>query len=145
MVTSVNHETIKSLPAKIVLIEDNLAVSQWISEKIDNFENLKLAGSLGTHEGAFEMIKKEKPEFVILDIKLPDGSGLDILKNIREAKMDITVMILTLNTQAKNSSLRMGADYFFDKSMDTGILVEKLKSFNRSINPSSINIGVRQK
>lgn len=139
MVEPINYETTIPQPAKIVLIEDNGALTQWIRGKIDKFENLNLVGSIDTYDGAFEMIKKEKPEFVILDLKLPDGNGLDILKNIRKAKLGINVLIFTLNTQAKNSCLRMGADYFFDKSKDTLRLLEKLKSINDSITPFSKN------
>lgn len=135
----INYETSIPQPAKIVVIEDNAAVNEWLSEKLNNLEHLELVGSIGTYNGAFEMIKKEKPEFIILDLKLPDGNGLDILKNIRKAKMLSTVIVLTLNAQAKNISFRVGADYFFDKSKDAPSFLEKLKSINNSIRLSSEN------
>ena len=119
-----------SKPAKIVLIEDNTEVAKWITEKINGIEKLQLAGVSNTYAGAFEMITIEEPEVVILDLKLPDGEGIDILKKIRKDKLNITVMVLSLNVQAKNVCLRMGADYFFDKSKDTRNLLEKLKYFN---------------
>lgn len=130
--------------ARIVIVEDNDAVIQWISEKISDFENLKLAGSFGSCNGAVEFIKNENPELVILDLKLPDGNGLEILKEIRKSKMHTTVMILTLDSPARNICLRVGADYFFDKSKDTLKFLEHLKSLNRSTDPYSAKSASRK-
>lgn len=115
-------------PSRIVLVEDNGEFVHWIKSKIDSFETTELAGVSTTFEGAFEMIEKENPEVVILDLKLPDGNGLNILKKIREANLNITIMVLTLNDQAKNICLKMGADYFFDKSKDTNKFLSRLKN-----------------
>ena len=100
------------------MIEDNVEVAKWIKDKISEFGNLELAGISNTYNGAFEMIKSEEPQLVILDLKLPDGNGINILKKIRNAKLNITVMVLSLNVQSKNVCLRIGADYFFDKSKE---------------------------
>ena len=125
-----NRIASESHPVKIVLVEDNAEVAGWIKNKIDDFGNLALAGISNTYNGAFEMIKNEEPQLVILDLRLPDGNGLDILKKIRKARLNIIVMILSLNIQTKNVCLRMGADYFFDKNKGTDVLIEKLKYFN---------------
>lgn len=117
-------------PVKIVLIEDNPEVVRWISEKMNGFEKLQLAGVSTTYKGAFEMIERVNPKLIILDLKLPDGNGIDILKKIQQAKLNISVMVLSLNIQAKNSCLRMGVDYFFDKSRETNRFLEKLKEFD---------------
>jgi len=123
-------DQILSKPVKIVLIEDNVEVAKWIKDKISEFGNLELAAISNTYNGAFEMIKSEEPQLVILDLKLPDGNGINILKKIRNAKLNITVMVLSLNVQAKNVCLRLGADYFFDKNTGTDILLENLKYYN---------------
>ena len=130
MTTFTNQIDLISKRLKIVLIEDNSELAKWLSDKIDGFEKLEIAGNAKTYKGAYEMITNLNPELVILDLKLPDGSGIDILKKIRNAKLNIKVMVLTMNIQASNVCLRMGADYFFDKSKDIDILLEKLKSFD---------------
>ena len=69
---------------------------------------------------AIEGIKQHKPDVVILDIRMPGGSGLDVLE---EVKSWVDSPIVIINTfypyaQHKQRALALGADYFFDKTQD---------------------------
>lgn len=132
--TTIIADQISSLSkcTKVALVEDNRELVSWLVNKIDNNKKLDLAGISYTYNGAFEMLKSVNAEVIILDLKLPDGSGVDILRKIRKAKLNIKILVLSMNIQASNLCLRIGADYFFDKSKDIDILLEKLDSFNNS-------------
>ena len=64
------------------------------------------------------------PDLVILDISLPDGSGIDILRNIKKQTPLLPVFMFTSfpTGEFKKSCLELGADAFFDKSNFSGLM-----------------------
>lgn len=117
--------------AKIFIIEDDAEIVNWVKMKIDTIENLHFSGAYFKYEGAFEKICEVKPDIVILDLRLSDGNGINILKKIRQENLNITILVFSMNVQAKNTCLKNGADYFFDKSKEADIFLERLKYINR--------------
>ncbi|MFW5821674.1 MAG: response regulator [Bacteroidota bacterium] len=73
-------------------------------------------------------LQENMPEIIILDLKLPDGNGFDILRIIREQQINVRVYIFSINSAMRNSCLRNGADGFFDKNTDGDALVETVIS-----------------
>jgi two-component system response regulator DevR len=67
-----------------------------------------------------EGIKQHKPDVVILDIKMPGGSGLDVLEEVKGWADSPIVIINTFYPypQHRQKALSLGADYFFDKTQD---------------------------
>ncbi|HEY5497637.1 MAG TPA: response regulator, partial [Syntrophales bacterium] len=66
---------------------------------------------------AITSISKSNPDVVILDIRLPGKSGIEVLKDIRDKKLPIRVIMLTNYPypQYRKKCEELGADYFFDK------------------------------
>lgn len=103
--------------AKILVVEDDPFVSSMYVDKLEKagFETLAADdGSLG-----WEMIQKEKPDLVLLDILLPKISGFEVLKKMkanRETK-DISVILLTNLGQKQDvdEGLRLGAEDYLIK------------------------------
>ncbi len=116
---------------KIFIIDDDTEIVNWVKMKIDTIENLNFSGAYFKYEGAFEKICEVKPDIVILDLRLSDGNGINILKKIRQENLNITILVFSMNVQAKNTCLKNGADYFFDKSKETDIFLERLNYFSR--------------
>lgn len=69
---------------------------------------------------ALQLIVKNKPYLTILDIRMPEMNGIDVLKKIRELKLKVKVCILTNYPypQYKKKCLEEGAEYFLDKNSD---------------------------
>jgi two-component system response regulator DevR len=85
-------------------------------------------------ETALEGIKRHKPEVVILDIKMPGGSGLDVLE---EVKSWVDSPIVIINTfypypQHKQRALALGADYFFDKTQDFYETINTIRALEKN-------------
>jgi two-component system response regulator DevR len=65
-------------------------------------------------------INEFDPDVVILDIRMPGGSGIDVLKTIKK-KNEVPVIIMLTNyphSQYRDKCMQNGADFFFDKSID---------------------------
>ena len=75
---------------------------------------------LKTEWNALQLIREKEPDLAILDIRMPEMNGIEVLKKIRELKMKIKVCILTNYPypQYKKRCFEEGADYFFRKTED---------------------------
>jgi len=102
---------------KILLVEDDMQV------QINNLEILKLSGysvvlAMNLAEARTE-IRKQKPDAVVLDIALPDGDGVDFLKELRHT-LNIPVLMLTASQAASRAaaSFDAGGDDYLRKPYD---------------------------
>lgn len=99
---------------KVFIIEDDpmvLEVNTGFLEKIPFFQ---LEGVARTGQDAINLIKKHKPDLVLLDMFLPDLSGFDVLKVIREEEIPTDVILITAARDSKSihEVFRLGAvDY----------------------------------
>ena len=79
-------------------------------------------------EGATSFFKKTNFEFVVLDLSLPDGNGLELLKWFEEKKIRTKVFVFSASIELKRICLRYGASAFYDKAQDFDDLIEALKN-----------------
>ena len=85
-------------------------------ELLSDIEGVACESAPGVAE-AWRCIQAHPPDVVVLDIQLPDGSGLDLLHTIKAAGLPTIVIMLTsfLSPQWREKCLDAGADFFFDK------------------------------
>ena len=85
-----------------------------------------------------EAVKKERPGIVILDIRLPRMSGLEVLKKIKGMERDISVIMITAyhDMETAMQAINMGADEYVRKPIDVDefeIIIDKV--VNKSAQP----------
>jgi two-component system, NtrC family, response regulator AtoC len=106
---------LKSSNDKILVVDDDQAIRWSLSEALRSwsFEPIEA----GTVAEALKQFKEELPAAVLLDIDLPDGSGLDVLRQIKEERPESIVIMITGNVQVDStiSALRGGAYDFIGK------------------------------
>lgn len=111
----------------ILLIEDDFEIGKWLEKrilKLDNIESLNWEINI---EKASIALSLNNPDIIILDLKLPDGNGIDLLKKIKRSKHKSKVYVFSVSNELRNICLRLGADCFFDKTTDSEKLIESLK------------------
>lgn len=116
---------------KILLIEDNARLAE-LTQK--NLKNAGLVCDIApTISDAEHEIKTYKYDAAVLDINLPDGSGIDFLKKIRGEKNKLPVLILTANLDfdIKIEGLNLGADDFLTKPFKHEELIARLRAILR--------------
>jgi DNA-binding NarL/FixJ family response regulator len=102
---------------KVFIVDDSEIVCKGLQEMLINIPGVEIVGQAHNGQEAFASIATAKPDVVILDICLPDKSGIEVLKDIRNKKLPIRVIMLTNYPypQYRKKCEELGADYFFDK------------------------------
>ncbi len=104
----------------LLIIEDSPLIVERIQNIVSKFNEIIVIGSVDTVKEAEEKILGMKPDVIILDIHLQDGSGLGLQYLISSKGLDIKTVILTNYSSPilQEKSFEMGAKYFLDKSND---------------------------
>lgn len=115
---------------KDVLIVDDvvtlgLMLKTWFSKK--GF-NARTAISIGD---AKKSIQKQRPDLIISDLRLPDGSGIDLIKWVKESYNDIVIIIMTsyADIQSAVECIRSGAHDYMAKPLNPEEVLKKIRMF----------------
>lgn len=114
----------------ILLVEDNKDI-QLVNKKIlekQRIYNVRLAMDLAE---ARERIMENVPDIIVLDIMLPDGSGLDFLKEIRDGQAkNVPVLLLTALGTSEDvvAGLKSGGDDYLAKPYDYNVLLARIEA-----------------
>ncbi len=110
---------------KILSIDDDESIRLLLSCELED-EGYEVI-SLGDPLQAMKLIEDEKPDIVILDIKMPQLSGIELLKMIRNKYYDLPVILLSAYSSFKQDIAAMASDYYVVKSADLSELKEVIK------------------
>ncbi|MDZ7851558.1 MAG: response regulator transcription factor [Halomonas sp.] len=116
---------------KLLLLEDDDLLAESLAESLeDNGYRVDPATSLRV---ARSVMRTEDYALVILDLGLPDGSGLDLLSQWRKAGLDLPVLILTARDtwEDKVNGLEVGADDYLTKPFHEAELLARIKALLR--------------
>ena len=105
---------------KVFIADDSLIVQEHLVTMLDELAEVEIVGQAETVADAISAIGKLRPDVVILDIRMPDGSGIDVLQSIKQAEPAPIVIILTNYPYPayRQKCLQAGADFFLDKSTE---------------------------
>ena len=110
-------------PLRVFVVDDSPLIRERL-EAMVALEGAASAGQAASVELATRAILEARPEIVILDIQLADGTGFDVLRALRKQAPDIDVYLFS-NFAAdpyRQLAERLGARGFFDKSSEFGRL-----------------------
>jgi DNA-binding NarL/FixJ family response regulator len=108
-------------PLRVFVIEDSPILLERIAEAIADQPSLILVGTADCEKEALAKIRLLKPDALVVDIKLREGNGLNVLAQLKwgegdEAKPKIVVFTNYPRQEYLRNSKQLGADYFLDKS-----------------------------
>ncbi len=95
---------------QLLLVDDHEVLRSGLRMLLESQEDIQIVGEAGTAAEALEAVERLEPEVILLDIGLPDMSGIQVMERIREVKPDIAVVALTIHEDK---------EYFF-KMLEAG-------------------------
>jgi len=114
---------------RLFIADDSETLRSQLVEILSEFKEIKIVGQTKFAHEAVRNIRKLNPDVVILDIRMPDGNGIGVLKEIRKSD-NLTRIIIFTNypyAQYKKKCLELGANFFFHKATEFEELIEVLR------------------
>ena len=113
----------------VYIVDDSQIMRQRLTELVSDISGVEVVGQSGNPLEAFDSIRKLQPDVVILDIRLPGKSGIDLLKDIKKDPAAPLVIMVTNYPyrQYLQGCMVAGADYFFSKINEYEMIGETLK------------------
>src|SRR5262245_43802466 len=105
---------------RILVVEDERRVASFISRALR--ENSYAVDVAESGERALEMVTSTPYDSVLLDVRLPGLSGIQVCREIREAKVDVPILMLTARSlvEQRVEGLDAGADDYLTKPFEIG-------------------------
>jgi DNA-binding response OmpR family regulator len=110
---------------RVLLVDDD--------QSILNFARLKLRASnyevvtAMTGQGALTMIESQKPDIMVLDLKMPGVGGLEVLKVLRGSS-ELPVIVVSATSELAEEAIRLGANTFMPKPFDPDELSRRIET-----------------
>jgi two-component system response regulator DevR len=120
--------TAETKPVRVFIVDDSELVRLGLRSLIEDTPGLKLVGEAATVRAAQENAPRAKPDVVLLDIRLPDGTGFDACRQLRASLPSLRILMLTsvLDEQTISAAVNAGAHGYLLKEVDSAGLVEAI-------------------
>ena len=117
-------------PYRIILADDHLLFRKGLKRIIEDSQNLSVIGEAGDGLQLLELLKKTKPDMVILDISMPKLRGLEAAHEIKSVDPDVKILILTMhrNKEYLLQALSVKADGYLLKEDTDAQLIAAIES-----------------
>ena len=113
---------------KVIIIDDHTLFREGLQRLLTRHE-IDVVTSVSNGVDGLKAISDSEVDIILLDLRMPDVSGIEVLKNIREIKKSLPVVMLTTSDDEKDliEALRNGASGYLLKDMEPDDLVVALK------------------
>lgn len=113
----------------VFIADDSPLVRERLASMLADVDGVRVVGEAGDINGAVAGILSLQPQTLILDVELPGGTGIDVLKAISGAQPMPRVIMLTNNPQPayREKCRRAGAEFFFDKTLEIEKVAQVLR------------------
>jgi DNA-binding NarL/FixJ family response regulator len=120
------------MPQKIniLLVDDHPLVREWLTNLIRQQPDFEVCGETGSAPEALRLIELQKPDIVIVDISLANGSGIELIKNIKAGHPGVAALVLSMHDELlyAERALRAGAGGYIMKSEATQKVSEAIRA-----------------
>jgi DNA-binding NarL/FixJ family response regulator len=136
-------DTSPARPLRLVVVDDHEVVRQGLVALLDRREGFQVVAEAGTAAEAIEQTLRFQPDIVVMDVRLPDGSGIEACREIRSELPGTRVVMLTSfpDEEAVLSAIVAGASGYLLKQIRARDLVSALEQSPRR--SSSASAGSR--
>ncbi len=130
-------------PARVLLVDDEREFVQTLSERL----SLRDIGSAVAFDGesALKLVHDDEPEVMILDLKMPGVDGMEVLRQVKNTRPEVEVIILTGHGSEddRRKCMELGAFAYLQKPVDIDVLSRELRAANDKIRQAGRDAGSR--
>jgi len=121
------------LPIRVLIVEDHRVVAEGMAALINHESDMKVVGEAGSVADTFSAAAELGPDVVLLDFRLPDGTGAEAAAAIREVRPEAKLIFLTREDTdaARFAAVQSGASAFIHKSKAASEVVAAIRDVAR--------------
>jgi len=114
---------------RVLLVDDHEVVRQGVKALLEAQDNMVVVGEAGSASDAVRRVGYDSPDVVVMDVRLPDGSGVDACREVRSRFPDVKVLMLTsyADEEALVSAIMAGAAGYVLKRIDSDELIRSIQ------------------
>lgn len=112
------------MAAKIIIADDHSMVREGLKNLLELDGDIEVIGEASDGIECIELLKKSHPEVLLLDINMPNMNGLEVLKKLKENRMKVKVIILTVHNEIEYllKAVEIGINGYMLKDSDSAEL-----------------------
>jgi DNA-binding NarL/FixJ family response regulator len=117
------------VPIRVFLVDDHEVVRRGVRDLLETYDDIRVVGEAATAEEAVGRILAVSPDVAVLDIRLPDGDGVAVCREVRSRRPELKVLMLTSvdDDEALFDAILAGASGYVLKQIRSGELVEDIR------------------
>jgi two-component system response regulator DevR len=125
--------TTEGRPLRLLVVDDHEVVRQGLVALLDRRSGFEVVAQAGSVEESVAAAQRFEPDVVVMDVRLPDGSGIEACREIRNARPETRVVMLTSypDEEAVLSAIIAGASGYLLKQIRSRDLVTALEAVGR--------------
>jgi DNA-binding NarL/FixJ family response regulator len=105
------------MPTSVLLIDDHDLIRQGLRRAFERSDDFAVVGEAASLSQGEQLVARHDPQVVVIDVRLPDGSGLDLVRKMRQHKTQLGIVVLTMYAGDEQlfAALDAGASAFVPK------------------------------
>jgi two-component system NarL family response regulator len=129
----------------LIIVDDHILFREGLASIIRSEPGMTISGMAGSVKEAVELARTIKPDLVLMDFSLPDGTGADATRLILEGHPDCKIVFLTMSEEDENlfDAIRSGAKGYLLKNMQPQKLIAALRSVQKGESAISRSMTMR--
>lgn len=125
-----SRERYSNTHLRTVIIDDHLSVRRCLRAALEYVSEIEIVGEAGNGRLALEAAATLTPDLLLLDINMPEMTGLEVLKHLRAQGNSVYVIILSAHADLRyvDAAIQLGANGYVGKDSGPDILIEAIRS-----------------
>lgn len=128
----------RSGPVRVMIVDDHPLMRRGMRCAVDRGEDVCVVAEAGSLSGLFGELVGVSPDVILLDVRLPDGDGIDHIKDVRERCPNAKVIVVTAAPGDKGvvrRAMTSGAAGFLSKSVSSAEMIDAIRGAHEGLTP----------
>lgn len=126
---------------RILIVDDHQLVRAGLRTMLELEHDFEVVGEVGDPRQALASVNELNPEIILMDIKMPEMSGLELTRLLKEKRPDCSIVILTLYDEYLTQAIEAGADGYLQKDIKREELVRAIRAAHEGRAPLNLSLS----
>ncbi len=126
---------------RILIVDDHQLVRAGLRTMLEFEPDFNVVGEVGDPREAMASVAELDPEIVLMDIKMPGMSGIELTRLLKEKRPDCSVVILTFYDEYLTQAIEAGADGYLQKDIKREELVRAIRAAHEGRSPLNLSLS----